>query len=51
MKKEPSADIRQVADVVRQFYVSLVDEQFTPAEAMQLTAAFVTAQMRAGGGQ
>lgn len=39
---EPSNDIRQFTSLVRQFYIGLVEQGFTPDEAMTLTKAWLT---------
>jgi hypothetical protein len=51
--KEPSADIRTLASVLRQTYLALIAEGFSEAEAMaiigQTLAAGASAYMQHGG--
>lgn len=37
-KKEPAADIRQAADIARQMYQALIDEEFTEEQALKIVA-------------
>lgn len=38
---EPSSDVRQWAQIVRQSYVALVNEGFTPAESLFLIGQLI----------
>lgn len=51
VKKEPAADIRQLADAVRQMFVAFVDEGFTETQALALTGSFVMTYVRNGGAE
>lgn len=46
---EPSADLRQLANVLRQTYLALMQEGFTEAEALAIIGQIISANM--GGGQ
>jgi hypothetical protein len=42
---EPSGELRMAAAFLRQMYVALTQEGFTPTEAMQIVAIVLKAQM------
>ena len=44
-KTEPSSDMRQLASVLRQLYVSVEDEGFSNSEAMAIVITFLAASV------
>jgi hypothetical protein len=47
--QEPSADLRETASAMRQFYVALMNEGFTEDQAMQLVREVINANAQGGG--
>lgn len=45
-KKEPTADLRVLADINRQVYQAHIDEGFTPREAMEIVQTFMRESIR-----
>lgn len=44
-EREPAAEQRKFAAILRQMYVALVQEGFTSAEAMQIIGTTIAAEM------
>lgn len=47
-KREPNADIRQLASVIHEFYSAMVMEGFSKHQALELTITFLTVTMERG---
>ena len=48
---EPSAEMRQLANVLRQMYVALLDQGFTVPEALQIIGYTLAANAGKGGAE
>lgn len=48
---EPSADMRQLTNLLRQMYVGLVEQGFTEDQAFELTQTWLAAMVEAGGNE
>lgn len=47
-KMEPNADMRSIANTMRQMYVALLDEGFTEQQALVLLGQTITASIGKG---
>lgn len=45
-KMEPTADLRQMANVLRQMYVALTDEGFSSTEALTIVGQILYSQTK-----
>jgi len=46
---EPTADLRQMASLLRQTFIALVNEGFTEAQALKIVGEIIGSTMRGNG--